>query len=245
MSLGRSEQESVVSQVRDALEREPRVQAHRHRIRVELDHGDVVLEGEVGSIAAKKIALERAAAVDGACDIVDRLRVAAGAHASDGEVRDGVCALLGAEAEFDGCVLRAWTGDGGVRLVRAPAPADGDIEVSVVGGVVTLDGVVGSLAHKRLAGVLAWWTAGCRDVVNALEVVPAEEDNDGEILDALGLVLEIDPLVQAGEITVRCHDAHIVLEGWARNEAERQRIELDAWALHAVAEVTNRLRTRS
>ncbi|HEX5022545.1 MAG TPA: hypothetical protein VFX54_17890 [Candidatus Binatia bacterium] len=28
--------------------------------------------------------------------------------------------------------------------------------------------------HKRLAGVLAWWVPGTRDVVDGLEEVPAE-----------------------------------------------------------------------
>jgi osmotically-inducible protein OsmY len=44
-------------------------------------------------------------------------------------------------------------------------------------GVVTLDGEVSSLAHKRLCGVLAWWVPGSRDVVNGLEVRVDEVDN--------------------------------------------------------------------
>ena len=45
-----------------------------------------------------------------------------------------------------------------------------------------------SLSHKRLAGVLAWWTPGCRDVVNSLDIVPPERDSDEEVQDALAEV---------------------------------------------------------
>ena len=46
-----------------------------------------------------------------------------------------------------------------------------------------------SLSHsKRLAGVLAWWVPGTRDVVNGLEVVPIREDSDDEIAEAVNLV---------------------------------------------------------
>lgn len=46
--------------------------------------------------------------------------------------------------------------------------------IEVKKGIVTLNGEVPSLTHKRLAGVLAWWVPGTRDVVNGLEEVPAE-----------------------------------------------------------------------
>jgi len=39
-----------------------------------------------------------------------------------------------------------------------------------------------------------------RDVVNGVEVVPPEEDDDGEITDAVRIALEKDPLVDAGEV---------------------------------------------
>ena len=50
----------------------------------------------------------------------------------------------------------------------------GSIVIEVKKGIVTLNGEVPSLTHKRLAGVLAWWVPGTRDVVNGLEEVPAE-----------------------------------------------------------------------
>jgi osmotically-inducible protein OsmY len=98
-----------------------------------------------------------------------------------------------------------------------------------------------SHSHKRLAGVLAWWTPGCRDVVNSLYVEPAEEDNDEEVADALRLVLEMDPLVQAGQVRVSCRNFVVTLEGYVRTEEERRQAESDAWCLFAVDKVINRI----
>jgi hypothetical protein len=61
----------------------------------------------------------------------------------------------------------------------------------------------------------------------------------GEVLDALRLVLEIDPLVQAEQITAACRNYRVELKGYVRTEEERRQTELDAWALFAVDNVVN------
>ena len=105
-----------------------------------------------------------------------------------------------------------------------------------------LDGWVISLSHKRLAGVLAWWVPGCRDVVNGLEVLPPEQDNDDEVSDALSLVLEMDPMIPHPEqIRVETHDHVVTLQGLVNTETEKIRAEQDAWYLFAVDNVINRL----
>src|SRR5205085_60086 len=114
---------------------------------------------------------------------------------------------------------------GQLEVFREPMGSDpsGSIVVSVDEGVVTLAGQVISLSHKRLAGVLAWWVRGCRDVVNLLEVIPPEEDNDDEVADALRLVLETDPLVPADQIGIRTHNHVVTLEGIVATEEEKRR----------------------
>jgi osmotically-inducible protein OsmY len=57
------------------LRSEPRLDLHRYPIRMSLEEDTLVLEGEVENVAAKKLALERAAAVPGISSIVDRLHV--------------------------------------------------------------------------------------------------------------------------------------------------------------------------
>lgn len=63
-------------------------------------------------------------------------------------------------------------------------------------------------------------------------------------MDALRLVLEMDPLVQADRFRVRCRNFAVTLEGCVRTEEERRQAELDAWCLFAVDEVINRIEAR-
>lgn len=236
--------EEVVARVKRALEFEPRINLHRYPIRIAVESGAVVLEGEVESIAAKKLALELAGAVEGLRGVVDRLRVAPAERRGDGAIRDTLARFLLQEPELRNATVRV-VGKGRAETLRdAGREAAGEIEVAVAEGVVTLEGRAISLSHKRLAGVLAWWTPGCRDVVNALEVVPPEEDNDGEVLEALRLVLEVDPLVDASQIRASCRNYVVTLEGFVRTDEERRQAELDAWYLFAVDRVINRIEVR-
>lgn len=117
------------------------------------------------------------------------------------------------------------------------------IDVEVTDGVVVLNGAVTSLSAKRLAGVLAWWVPGSRDVVNGLEVSPPQEDNDDEVVDAIRLVLEKDPFVNAAQIRVSCRNYIVTLEGLVKSEAQRQMAEADAWYVFRVDWVVNLLQT--
>jgi osmotically-inducible protein OsmY len=237
-------EDSIVKQVRAVLENEPRVNLHRYPVGVSVSAGGVVLEGEVESVAAKKRAMRVAAAIEGVRGVVDRLHVAPAERRSDGEIRDALCAFLLAEAEFRDCSMKVQVKGRAETLRDLPGTGAGSIEVAIEDGVVTIEGAVISLSHKRLVGVLAWWTPGCRDVINSLRVEPPEEDNDGEVIDALGLVYEIDPVVRHDQITVICHGGVVTLSGAVPSEEERERAELDAWALFAVDEVVNHIEVR-
>lgn len=80
--------------------------------------------------------------------------------------------------------------------------------------------------------------------INSLDVQPVEEDNDEEVVDALRLVLEMDPLVQAAQIRVACRDYVVTLRGYVRTEEEKRQAELDAWYLFAVDRVLNKIEVR-
>lgn len=237
------DRDEVIRRVRAALEREPRINLHRFPIRIDFVEGGVILEGEVEHVGAKKLALELAAATEGVRGVVDRLRVAPAERRGDGAIRDAFAAYLLREPELRNCTIRALV-KGELRILREVPSAEGEIEIAVEDGVITLEGRVISLSHKRLAGVLAWWTRGCRDVVNSLDVQPPEEDNDDEVVDALRLVLELDPLVQADQIRIRCRNFVVTLEGYVRTEEERRQAERDAWCLFAVDDVINRIEVR-
>jgi osmotically-inducible protein OsmY len=239
-----SGKEEVIRRVHQALEYEPRVNLHLYPVRIGYTDGAVVLEGEVGDVAAKKLALELAGAVDGVRGVIDRLHVLPSERKGDGAIRDALGAFLLREPEFRQCSIRV-RAKGRVETVRdAGAEGAGEIGIAVADGIITLEGRVISHSHKRLAGVLAWWTPGCRDVVNSLYVEPAEEDNDGEVVDALRLVLEMDPLVEAAQIRASCRNYVVTLEGYVRTEEERRQAERDAWCLFAVDKVVNRIEVR-
>ena len=81
--------EAITRQIHGLLERERRINLHRFPIRISNADGVAVLEGEVGDIAAKKLALELAGSVPGVRGVVDRLRVAPGARPGEGRRGDG------------------------------------------------------------------------------------------------------------------------------------------------------------
>jgi len=117
----------------------------------------------------------------------------------------------------------------------------GTIVVEVSDGVVTLNGEVPSLSHKRLAGVLAWWVPGCRDVVNGLAEVPAQQDNDDELTDAVCLALEKDPFINATKTRVTSKDGVVTLTGLVPSETMKRMAERDAWFVLGVREVVNQI----
>ena len=235
---------SVLKTVRAALERESHINLHRWPIHLDMtDDSVLVMEGDMESVAAKKRALELAASLADIRGVVDRLHVAPSEHKTDGEILDVLETFLLDARDLKNCAIRVIKKGQTVTVQEnQDDDASGDLLVSVKDGVVTLDGWVISLSHKRIAGALAWWVPGGRDVVDALEVLPPERDSDDEITDALSLVLEMDPMIRdATQIRVQTDNFIVTLQGLVGTERERSRAEQDAWCLFAVDNVVNRL----
>lgn len=117
-----------------------------------------------------------------------------------------------------------------------------DVEIVVEEGTVHLQGTVPSLVRKRLAGAMAWWVPGVRDVVNDLRVRYPEDDGNEQIADAVKAVLEKDPWVDSSDVAVHVTGRGVVtLTGVLRGEAARQMAESDAWYVDGVREVINLL----
>ena len=228
----------VLHRVFSALETDAQLDMRRHPITLTFAEGVLSMDGELANVAAKTRALRRAAAVPHVRWVVDRLRVEPGAHVEDGAIRDHVRDALLGDSAFQECRLVVQDGDS-ARTVFDPSGARGTIFVTVRDGIVTLDGNVPSLSHRRLAGALAWWNPGTRNVENRLGVTPPEEDNDGEISDAVRLVLEKDPLVNAGQLRVRTNRACVTLSGVVHTDAERDIAARDAWYVLGVDDVIN------
>ncbi|NIW23624.1 MAG: BON domain-containing protein [Gammaproteobacteria bacterium] len=228
----------IKSQLDATLEHDLRVNHHLDDIEVRIDADDVILAGEVSTIAAKKLALEAVAGLPGVAGIVDRLHVQPGQTMTDGEIADHLQRALMGDTAFGFIEIHRASADRGGATAGSGQPF---IEFGVEDGIVTLDGEVPSLTHKRLAGVFAWWVPGSRDVINGIAVEPPEEDRDPEVLDALRIVLEKDPFLDAMQIRASCENFRITLRGAVRGEEQKQLAESDAWALFAVDDVVNEL----
>ena len=233
----------LLERVREALRADTRIGFDEEPIVLSLSDNQLVVAGEVANIAAKRRALRRAAAAAEGCGIIDRLHVRPATEMADGMIRDHVRDALVEEPALSQCRLREWV-KGEMELVRDPPNATETIDIRVEDGVVTLDGDVTGLAQKRLAGALAWWVPGSRDVINGLGVTPAEADSDFEIADAVRLVLEKDPFVNADQLRVGARRAVVAFDGIVPSESERDMAERDAWYVFGVEDVINRVEVK-
>lgn len=244
--MAATQQESDVGkEVKAALEIEPRVDLHRFPINVVSDGDGLRLEGEVESIAAKRVALALARRVSGMEQVIDALRLVPVEPRGDGDIRDTFARGLLQQPELRNCTLRQHH-KGRDELVQEAHDdwPSGEIAFGVVDGVVTLDGKVISLSHKRMIEAIAWWTPGCRHVVNQLRVEPAEDDNDDELADAIRLVFEMDPLIHADQIGIKAERGVVTLGGILQRDEERRMAEMDAWSVWGVADVRNQIQVQ-
>lgn len=235
--------DGIEQAVRAALVYDPRVNLHDSPIYIRrIENGTVLLVGEVANIETKRGAVDCASKIKGVTRVIDKLRLQQAQHLGDGAIRDSVCRRLFEESVFLRTALSCRVeGDTHVISLR---PDDNDgytIDASVAYGVVTLRGEVISLSHKRLAAVLAWWTPGCRDVVNELEIKPPEDDNDDEVSDAIRIVLDKDHLLHSDQIYVQVRDRQATLRGYVANENQKWLASRDAWYVDGVRNVINEL----
>jgi osmotically-inducible protein OsmY len=239
-----SERERVLKEVRAALEREPRINLHKCPVEMEFSDGVLTLEGEVEHIAAKKLSLELAVAVHGVSGIVDRLHVAPSTRMEDGAVLDAVRDGLLQEPILTNCSIYV-IHKGQLEIVRQVTEEPrGAIRLSVNDGVVLLDDHVTGLMQKRLAGVMAWWVPGSRDVINGMEVVPNQPDSDEEMAKAVRIVLKKDPFVNDERIRVAARQRVVTLEGDAPSAPQKEMAEFDAWYVFGVDKVVSRVEIR-
>lgn len=204
-----------VKLIQAALTERLHMDPRKNPVRVAVEDNCVVMEGVVDGIALKKRALLIAMSMKDVEGVIDRLKVRPSMNMTD--------------AEIQAHIYNAFAED----------PALACLKVETAGAVVDLEGTVTSLTHKRLAGTLAWWVPGVADVINSIEVVPPEEDSDDEVVDAVKLVLEKDPIVHLGSINVSAANWIVTLSGAAPGETEKIAAEEDALYVWGVNEVVN------
>lgn len=232
---------AVLDKLRAALASTPSLGHAFQADRLSLDaDGVLIFEAEVDSVAQKKIALETAAAFPEVTAIVDRVRVAPADHMGDAEIRAHLQLAFTEDPALSSFAVRELRG-GVSHPVAEMADAHGTIEYEVVDGVVTLNGALPGLTLKRYVGVLAWWVPGSRDVINGIEVASGEADHADKIAEAVHLVLEKNPYIDAGQVKVGARERVVRLTGYLPSDGQREMAENDAWCVFGVDKVVNEI----
>jgi osmotically-inducible protein OsmY len=235
----------VLEHFEGELRADPRIDLGRSRLHLALEDEILELDGEVPTLAIKRIITAHAAALPGIPWIVDKLRVAPAQAMTDAQIREHVRHSLAGETAFAECALEEVSNDGSVTLHRPVPDRRGTIRVLVRDGIVELDGEVPTRAHRRLAVLLTWWVPGTRDVVDGLAVLSRESDSDDELTDAVRIALEKDPLLDAAQVAVQSHDGVVTLSGLLRSDDQRHMAAFDAWCVEGVRDVRDKIETGS
>jgi osmotically-inducible protein OsmY len=232
----------IVTAAQRALQTSPRGDLTREGIQVQHDGDALVISGEVDEVADKKIALEQVSAVPGVDAMIDSLHVRTRLHRDDQAVAADVESALTGDPAFADCSVTIQKSFSPPAVASdRPPQKPGWMSIRVEQGVVVLDGDVPTLLQRRLAGLLAWWVPGVRDVADALGVLSEEVDGGDQIASAMRAVLERDPDVGSPAIEVRASGSVVTLDGRVNSSSAAQAAERDAWCLLGVNGVENRL----
>lgn len=229
--------EDTVKAIRAALEHDPDINLHRYPIEIHVDSA-VRLTGVVGDIRAKRKALRLARQAAGRDDILDELLIDTTEARGAQELRQAAVEALKQEPVFAEVII-----DEGRE-----APVErrtGWIAVDTDGARVILHGVLDSLSHRRLAEVICWWVRGSADVDNRIHVEPPERETDAELADAVRLVLEKDPSIDASQLDIAAREAAVELRGAVATDEQCRIAELDCWYIPGVHGVDNELVART
>jgi osmotically-inducible protein OsmY len=119
---------ALLEGVRDVLRADTRIGFDEQPIALTLSNGDLVMEGEVADVSAKRRALQKAAEAIQGRSIVDRLHVRPAVAMQDGEIRDLVRDALLQEPALSQCRVRECV-KGDLQPVRDPPDATGTIDI--------------------------------------------------------------------------------------------------------------------
>ncbi|WP_404366920.1 BON domain-containing protein [Marinobacter sp.] len=233
--------DEVIDRLQAAFERDPWINLHSYPVEFRSEDGRLVMDGTVEHVAAKRRARVLAESLVGQhLSVDDRLRREPVEKQGDRQIRDKVMDWLSMESMFLEYTLGAETGNR-VETIRDSGPGSHEIIVHVDDGKVTLKGSVGSLTHRRVAEAMTWWVYGCETVENQLAVMPDEEDSDDEINDAVRIVLEKDPTLDADQFHTRTSDHVVQIEGLAADDMMKKYAVMDVWSVSGVWDVVDRV----
>jgi osmotically-inducible protein OsmY len=126
---------------------------------------------------------------------------------------------------------------------RVGSTMDGNLNVNVLEGIVTITGTVTSYANKIAAQEAAHRVTGVLDVANDIDVKPLKEQirTDTEIAQAVRAALKWDALVPDERITSDVSDGLVTLQGNVDSLHQRADAEHAVRRLVGVRAVANKI----
>lgn len=225
------DEERADAQIREEIEGALRWNAlvDDSMIDIAVKNGHVELSGLVGS-AAEKSEAWGTSWVSGVESVdTDELEVARWAR--DPDLRKGKYANK-SDQEIRTAILDT--------LAFDPRVAGFDVGVSVIGGVVTLRGIVDNQLARRAAESDARCTVGVRSVLNQLKVRPVEA-TDVVLATRVRQAFVLDPVVERYDLQVSAHENDIYLGGIVSSQYEKLRAQEVAEGVKGVAGVVNQI----
>lgn len=182
-------------------------------VRVEVNDGEVILQGEVPTYLAFTSAHSSALQVQGVTVVDNRLTVNYPSDVyipTDEEIKDSL----------------------ENKLTRNPDIDIQDLEIKVVGGIVDLRGTVDAFWKKNYAEELVAPEPGVIAINNHLAIVPTRDIIDQTIADEIVRSLEARVAVSAEDVTVTVENGEVELTGtvdsWVAKESAYNAAEFTA-----------------
>lgn len=193
-------------------------QIHSQLLNVDTEEGIVTLSGTTKTILQKEKAVELAETVKGVRSVIDRI-----------EVQPEERADLAIKTDVE------------TALLVDPVTDQYEIDVVVANGAVSLNGTVDSWAEKQLCADVAKSVRGVKDIINEIEVKPAEERPDAEIKQEVEGLLQNDVRIDETLITVKVQDDTVTLQGTVGSALQKRQAASKSWVPGVEAVVTDDL----
>jgi len=184
--------ETIKKEVVDQLYWDNRVDADD--VTVHVDNGVVTLKGAVPTHGARSSAVTDTWMIDSVTSVEDQIHVELAPTVeipTDAEIRNNIQNIL------------SWNTDIDVM----------DIDVSVEGGVVTLEGTVDEYWKKWKAVELVSDVSGVIDVLDEMTVVSTGSFIDKDIAETINNALDRNLYIDAEDITVEVEHGKVTLTG--------------------------------
>lgn len=212
--------DDIAADVMDNLRWDTRVQADT--IEATVDKGTVVLRGGVPTYTARAAAVEQARSTPGVRDVKDEMQVAV-KHSLDGqsdeEIRKRAEKILQWDATLHGS----------------------DIQASVQGGVLELEGTVDQHWKMLRARDLVMGIRGVVEVRDNLAVVPTRTVADEVLAEEITAALARNVLINEDHVDVRVENGVVTLTGTVASWMEADTVEEIVSATSGALEIRNRL----